>query len=326
MPVKIAVIGVGHLGRHHVKHYKKLKNTNLIGIYDKDKKRGNQIGTEFGVKLFDSLKTLVKKVDAVSIVTPTPYHGEIAEFCIKNNKHVFIEKPITEKLEQADYIIKLAKENSIIIQVGHIERLNPALIALKGYPIKPKFIEIQRLAPYTIRGTDVPVVLDKMIHDIDIILSLVNSNVQSIQATGLSILTRSVDIAHARLRFKNGTVASIMSSRISQFDVRKVKIFQKNLYATLDLLKGLTEIYKIERNTEHHSRAQKVKPFNYQGNKQFITYEKPTIKKHDPLKTELFNFVQSVQGLETPIVSGNAGREALAVALEIQKMIIKDIN
>ena len=227
-------------------------------------------------------------------------------------------------LEEANKLLDLSKNNSTIIQVGHIERLNPALMALEPYYINPKFIEIQRLAPYTVRGTDVPVVLDKMIHDIDILLSLVKSEVASLEATGMSIITNSLDMAHARIQFKNGTTASLMSSRIAQNDVRKVKLFQKNLYSTIDLLKGTTEIYKVEQNKSYKSNVLKSAEFYRDGKKQFISYIKPDIKKHDALELELRNFSNSIIGTEKPIVDGKSGADALAIALNIQKIIKKD--
>ena len=325
-PINIGVIGVGHLGQHHVKHYKNIEDANLIGIFDIDKDRAEKIGNKYDVPIFQKIEYLLDQVDAVSIVTPTPNHIEAARQFIDKKKHVFIEKPITVTLEEADELLKLSKEKGVLIQVGHIERLNPALIALKPYSIEPKFIEIQRLAPYTTRGTDVPVVLDKMIHDIDILLSLVKSPVKSIKATGLSILTGSLDIAHARIRFENGTVASIMSSRVAKDEVRKVKIFQKNLYTTMDLLLGLTEVYKIIDNKDNNSEAVMTVPLNNSNEEKFIAYEKPKISNKDPLKMELQNFISSIQGKETPIVSGKDGRDALKVAIEIQEMIIKDLH
>ncbi|RPH06930.1 MAG: gfo/Idh/MocA family oxidoreductase, partial [bacterium TMED46] len=274
-PINIGVIGVGHLGQHHVKHYKSIENSNLVGIFDVDSDRSKEIGEKYNIRAFKNVEDLLNKVDGVSIVTPTPNHCETAKLCINHKKHVFIEKPITVTLKEADDLLRLSKEKETIIQVGHIERLNPALIALNSYQITPKFIEIHRLAPYTSRGTDVPVVLDKMIHDIDILLSLVDCPVISLQATGMSIITDSLDIAHARIKFKNGTVASIMSSRIAQNDIRKVKVFQKNLYATLDLLLGLTEVYKIMDNQPNNINIIKSVPFLRNNKKRFITYEKP---------------------------------------------------
>jgi len=325
-PVKVGVIGVGHLGQHHVKHYVSLKDANLVGIVDTDQERAVEISKQFDIPVFNELQDLLKQVDAVSIVTPTLYHAKIAETCITNDIHVFIEKPITETLEEAERLLVLSKEKDVMIQVGHIERLNPALLALKPYRVEPKFLEIQRLAPYTVRGTDVPVVLDKMIHDIDILLSLVDSPVKSIQATGLSILTDSLDIAHARIRFGNGTVASIMSSRVAKDEVRKVKLFQKNLYATIDLLLGLAEVYKIVGDPKEDPNALMTVPFEYNGVKRFIAYDKPATSEQDALGMELHNFIKSVRGKETPIVSGEAGRDALKIAIEIQQMITQDIH
>ena len=325
-PVKVGVIGVGHLGQHHVKHYVSLKDANLVGIVDTDQERATEISKEFDIPLFNELQDFLDQVDAVSIVTPTPYHAKMAEICIENDIHVFIEKPITETLEEAERLLVLSKEKDVMIQVGHIERLNPALLALKPYHVEPKFLEIQRLAPYTARGTDVPVVLDKMIHDIDIVLSLVDAPVQTIQATGLSILTDSLDIAHARIRFRNGTVASIMSSRVAKDEVRKVKLFQKNLYATIDLLLGLTEVYKIVGDPKDDPKVLMTVPFEYNGSKRFIAYDKPATSEQDALGMELHNFIKSVQGKETPIVSGEAGRDALKIAIKIQQMITQDIH
>ena len=323
-PINIGVVGVGHLGIHHVKHYTAIPNVNLLGIYDPDIKRSNYVAKKYKTIVFKNLKKLIKDVDALSIVTPTPNHFKTAKLCLKNKKHVFIEKPITVTLEEANKLLELSKNNSTIIQVGHIERLNPGLMALEPYDINPKFIEIQRLAPYTVRGTDVPVVLDKMIHDIDILLSLVKSEVSSLEATGMSIITDSLDMAHARIQFKNGTTASLMSSRIAQHDVRKVKLFQKNLYSTIDLLKGTTEIYKVEKNEKYKSDILKSADFQRNGKKRIITYMKPDIKRHDALELELRNFSNSIIGKEKPIVDGKSGRDALSIALDIQKIIKKD--
>ena len=324
--VKVGVIGVGHLGRHHTKHYASLQDADLVGIFDIDPHRASSIANQNNTNAFTELSSLLDEVEAVSIVTPTPFHAEVAEKCILTGKHVFIEKPITKTLEEADRLLLLSKEKGTMIQVGHIERLNPALLALKPYNISPKFIEIQRLAPYTTRGTDVPVVLDLMIHDIDILLSLVDSPVKTVRATGLSILTDSVDIAHARIRFGNGTVASIMSSRVAKDKVRKVKVFQRDLYATIDLLLGLTEVYKVVGDPDEDPQALMTAPFEYGGSERFIAYDKPPVIAGDALRMELDNFIKSVQGKETPIVTGKAGREALEVAMEIQQMIVQDIH
>ena len=324
--INIGVVGVGHLGIHHAKHYSNISTVNLVGVYDLNFKRNSYVAKRYKTSAYTDLIKLINNVDALSIVAPTPYHFEIAKLCIENKKHVFIEKPITVKLEEANTLIKLSRKNSVIIQVGHIERLNPALIALEKYDIDPQFIEIQRLAPYTSRGSDVPVVLDKMIHDIDIVLSLVKSDVASVEATGMSIITNSLDIAHARIKFKNNSVASLMSSRIAQNNVRKIKLFQKNLYSTIDLLKGSTEIYRIEQSKKSSPDILKYVDFKRNGERKFITYMKPDLKKYDALELELKNFSNSIIGKEKPIVDGESGRDALSVALKIQKTIKKDFS
>ena len=324
--VKIGVIGVGHLGQHHAKHYKNLPECDMIGIFDVDDTQSTRISKKYNIPSYSALESLLDRVDAVSIVTPTRHHSSVAKLCIEREKHVFIEKPITQTLEQADKLLKIAKQKNVLIQVGHIERLNPALTALKPFSISPKFIELQRLAHYTSRGTDVPVVLDKMIHDIDILLSLVHSPVESIQAKGLSILTNSVDVAHARIRFENGTVASIMSSRIAKNDVRKIKLFQLELYATIDLFAQTTEVYRVLEDEKQGSPSALIEPFDYDDKSLYISYEKPTLEKKDLLKVELKNFISSIKGTETSIVSGVEGRDALQVALKIQNKIVQDLN
>ena len=210
--------------------------------------------------------------------------------------------------------------------MGHIERLNPALIPLKNYSISPKYIEIQRLAPYDVRGTDVPVVLDKMIHDLDILLSLVNSEVESINANGISILTDSVDIANARIRFKNGTIANITSSRVAQDHVRKTKIFQQDLYITIDFLLGLTEVYRVIDPDEQDPDAIKDVRFQYGDKTKKIVYEKPDIPLFDALKAELENFTNCVRGVASPIVDGHAGKNALELASNIHDLILEDLH
>ena len=323
---KIGVVGVGHLGRYHVKHLVDRTDAHFSGITDTDDARAQEIAQEFGCSTFESLEDMLVQVDAVSIVTPTRTHAKVAEQCISAGKHVFIEKPITKTVAEADGLLKLAEDNNVIIQVGHIERLNPALMPLKEFDLNPKFIEVQRLAPYTVRGTDVPVVLDLMIHDIDIILSLVDSPVKNIRASGVSLLSDSVDIANARLRFENGTVASITSSRIARNKIRKIKVFQKEMYATIDLLLGLTEVYRVLDEEQEDPDAIESAALDAYGNHKKIVYEKPDVSQFDALEMELANFIAAVKRNESPIVDGVAGREALDVATKIHDMILEDIH
>ncbi len=324
--VKVGVVGVGHLGQHHVKHFASLPGANLVGVCDLDNPRATEIAKQHKTNFYNNFDDLLSLCDAISIVTPTPQHAQIAERCIKAGKHVFIEKPITKTVAEADHLLSLTKKNGTVIQVGHIERLNPALLALKGFELKPKFIEVQRLAPYTVRGTEVPVVLDLMIHDIDIILSLVDSPVKNIRASGVSIMTNSVDIANARIRFENGTVANLTSSRIAQNKVRKLKFFQRDMYVTIDFLQGLTEVYRAIDSETKVPNALVTAHLDSNGKHRSIVYEKPAVENIDALRLELTNFIESIQGKAKPIVDGKAGRDALEVATNIQKMIIEDMH
>ena len=324
--INIGVIGVGHLGEYHVKHLKSIDSFKLIGIHDINKKRAKSIGAKYGIPLYNNINELIEACDAISLVTPTETHFDIAYHCIKAKKHIFIEKPIAKSINDAERLIKLGHDKNVIIQVGHIERFNPALIPLNNYTLNPKYIEIQRLAPYNIRGTDVPVVLDKMIHDLDILLFLVNSDIETIYANGISILTDSIDIANSRIRFKNGTIANVTSSRVAQDDVRKIKIFQQDLYITIDLLIGLTEVYRIVEKNEKNITAIKDVDFDYRGKKKQIIYEKPKILSFDALKAELENFAASINGMSKTMVDGAAAKDALRLAIKIDQMIREDLH
>ena len=319
--IKVGVIVAGHLGKIHLNI---LNNSDfeLVGFHDTDVFNSEKLSQEKGYSFFKELHLLIEKIDAAVIVSPTTTHFEIAKECINKGKHIFVEKPLTKDSNEARIIETMAKEKGIIGQVGFVERYNEAFISCREFINNPKFIESHRLSDFNPRGTDVSVIMDLMIHDIDILLSLVEVPIKKIQATGLSILTNSIDIAHARIRFEDGTVASVMSSRIAKDEVRKVKIFQKDLYATLDLLIGSTEIYEVVNDKT--SKYKMTIPFDYKGNTKLIGYHKPDLSKGDPLRMELENFILSIQGKQLPIVSGKDGRDALEVAIKIQEMIILD--
>lgn len=323
---QIGVIGVGHLGQHHARHLAQNQNVALSGVYDQDTGRAQHVAKRTNTTAVSSINELIDLSDGICVVTPTHTHAEIAIPCIEQGKHVFIEKPIAHSTDEADRLLALAEKREVHIQVGHIERLNPALLPLRQFNLNPKFIEVQRLAPYMVRGTDVPVVLDLMIHDIDIILSLVQSPVENIRASGVSIMTDSVDIANARIRFKNGTVASMTSSRVAKDRVRKVKVFQRDMYVTIDFLLGLTEVYRVLDATDQDPEALMSAPLDEGDLHKQIVYEKPPVEKVDALQMEMDNFANVVRGKEKPIVDGQAGRDALEVATHIHDLIIEDLH
>jgi predicted dehydrogenase len=325
--LKIGVIGVGHLGRFHTQNYAKISSADLTGVYDVDQERSKQVAEEYGTKSYSDMQQLLQDIDAVSLVVPTSLHFETAKTILENGIHCLIEKPITSTIEEADALIELARKNNLIIQIGHIERFNPAILALRDIKLNPLFVESHRLASFDPRGTDVAVVLDLMIHDIDIILNLVNSKVKTIDASGVSVLTREVDIANARIQFENGAVANVTASRISQKKMRKMRLFQQDTYIGIDFLEKISEIYRLV-NAEATDNAIFGIPIDIGDpeKKKKIIYQKPNVEEVNALKEELISFIDCVQNSRQPIVSGEDGREALRVAIEITNLIEKQLQ
>jgi predicted dehydrogenase len=321
--LNICVVGTGHLGKLHTKMFKEIDNCNLVGIYDSNMEQAKQVGEEFNANVFDSIIDLLNQADAVSIAATTSAHYELAKKCLDAGKHIFIEKPITATIPQAEEIVELADSLNLNIQVGHIERFNPALLSMEKYFNDPKFIQTDRLAQFNPRGTDVAVVLDLMIHDIDIILSLIKSKVKSIEASGVAVVSDNLDIANARIQFENGAVANVTASRISQKKMRKMRIFQRDGYVALDFVTGVSEVYTLV------PVDQKVKEgfisFGEIGvgdKKKRLVYEQPEQKEINALHYELQLFVNSILNNEKPVVTGNDGLRALRVA----KIIIDKIE
>lgn len=318
--IQIGVIGVGHLGNFHVKRLKEISGISNSGIYDKDPIRADEISNQYDVKLFSSLQALLEISDAVSIVAPTPYHFEIANLALDKDCHLFIEKPITDNIEHAGLLLNKAEKLNKIIQVGHIERFNPAFTVLKNLDIQPRFIEAHRLAKFNPRGNDVPVILDLMIHDLDIILSLVKSEIKDIRANGVKVVSSTVDIANARLEFENGCVANLTASRISQKVMRKMRLFQEEDYITIDFHNGILEEYKICNSPPTEDINDQV--IELAGKeKKYVLYRKPEVPKHDALKEELIHFANSIQNAQKPETDGQSAAKALGLALKIQKII-----
>lgn len=320
--VNIGVIGVGHLGSLHSKMYDEIETANFVGVFDVNEGKRNEVASKYKVKAFASMDDLLRVVDAVSIATVTMTHFEVAKHVLMAGKHVLIEKPITSTLAEADELIAIAKQKNVLIQVGHIERFNPAIISLESYQMKPMFIESHRLAQFNPRGTDVAVVLDLMIHDIDIILSLVNSPVKQIDASGVAVVSDTPDIANARLQFENGCVANVTSSRISRNKMRKMRMFQSNAYIAIDFQLGSADVFRLGNEGEGSIWSTMLLGQIGEGKKKrSIIYEQPEIKKINALKYELESFINAVQNNSRPIVNGEDGRMALDVAQQIMNKI-----
>jgi predicted dehydrogenase len=325
--LKVGVIGTGHLGNLHTKMFYQLDNCELIGVFDSNYSTAKSVADEYGVKAFKNIDEIINEVQAVSIAATTSAHYELAKKCLENNIHVFVEKPITASIPEAEEIVSIASKNKLNLQVGHIERFNPALISLEKYILKPMFIQTDRLAQFNPRGTDVAVVLDLMIHDIDIILSLVKSEVKSIEASGVAVVSDTLDIANARIEFENGAVANVTASRISQKKMRKMRIFQRDNYIALDFITGVSEVYRLVPMNEKVDSA--FISFGEMGigeKKKRVVYEQPDVKEVNALKYELELFVNSVLKNEPPVVSGEDGLRALKVAEIILKKIEESLK
>jgi len=314
--LKVGVLGAGHLGKIHLRLLNQSPKYNLIGFYDADLINGKKVAEEFGYTYFDNINELIDNVDVIDIVTPTLSHFECAKKAIEKGRHIFIEKPITNTLEEAQSVVKLAKDNNVKGQVGHVERFNPAFIAVKENIHEPMFIETHRLAEFNPRGTDVPVVLDLMIHDIDAILSVVKSEVKQINASGVSVISQSPDIANARLEFENGCVANLTASRISLKNMRKSRFFQKDAYISVDFLEKKVEVVKMKDAPEKPGDFDMVLQ-NAEGVKKQIYFENPSIEENNAILDELESFANAINHNTTPIVTLEQGTKALEVALRI---------
>lgn len=315
--IKIGVLGAGHLGKIHIRLLKEIDKYELIGFYDANPDAAKAVEEEFGIKAFNSIESLVELVDAVDIVTPTITHYDCASKAIKSSKHIFIEKPVTNTIEEAKILIGLSKEANVKVQVGHVERFNPAFIAARDYCSSPMFIETHRLAQFNPRGTDVSVVLDLMIHDIDIILSVVKSNIKRISASGVAVVSESPDIANARIEFDNGCVANLTASRISMKNMRKSRFFQKDAYISVDFLDKKVDVIRLNDVVgEADPLAVTIDLGNGKGSKQ-IYFENPGISPTNAIKMELEAFADSIISNTTPLVSIDDGYKALDVAYKI---------
>jgi predicted dehydrogenase len=314
--LKIGVLGAGHLGKIHLRLLNQSEKYELVGFYDENPEYADKIAAEFGYKRFDTIAKLIHAVDVIDIVTPTLSHYKCARVAIKSGKHVFIEKPISTTVQEAEEIISLANEYKVKGQVGHVERFNPAFKAVKEKIENPMFIETHRLAEFNPRGTDVPVVLDLMIHDIDAILSVVKSKVKAVHASGVSVLSDSPDISNARIEFENGCVANITSSRISMKNMRKSRFFQKDAYISVDYLDKVCEVVKMKDAPDVPGDFDMILQ-NAEGVKKQIYYDNPSVEPNNAILDELESFADAINNNTTPIVTLEQATEALRVAYMI---------
>ncbi|ADQ81623.1 Gfo/Idh/MocA family protein [Riemerella anatipestifer] len=318
--INAGLVGAGHLGKIHLRLLQQSEKYNLVGFYDADTENGKRLEAEFGYKYYPNFEDLLNDIEMLDIVTPTLFHYDYAQKAIDHGKHFFIEKPVTQTLEQAEDIIRRCTEKGIKAQVGHVERYNPAFIATKPYIQNPMFIEIHRLAEFNPRGTDVSVVLDLMIHDLDILLSLVKSKVKNIHASGVCIVSKTPDITNARIEFENGCVANLTTSRISMKAMRKSRFFQKDAYISVDFLEKKAEVIRMKDAPENPSDFDMIIE-NAEGEKSQIIFEYPNIQPNNAILDELESFAEAITNNKEVEVSLQDGTEALRVALEIMRLI-----
>lgn len=314
--IKIGVIGAGHLGKIHIKLIKEIEGFHLLGFYDPDSATSAKVSEEFGIKSFSTSKELIDACDAIDIVTPTIFHHEYAVSALKKSKHIFIEKPITSTIKEAKHLVSLSLEANVKVQIGHVERFNPAFIAAKSYFNQPMFIETHRLAQFNPRGTDVSVVLDLMIHDIDIVLSMVTSPIKRVSASGVSVVSDTPDICNARIEFHNGCVANLTASRISMKNMRKTRVFQKDAYISVDFLEKSLSIIRLKTVEGEPDPLSVTIDLGDKGVKE-IYFDAPKPLPNNAIKEELTAFLHAIKTNSETVVTINDGYRSLDVATKI---------
>ncbi len=317
--LKIGVLGTGHLGKIHLKCIQMAVETyELVGFYDPNPQMAQSVAEQFQLKAFDSVEALIQAVDVVDIVTPTTTHYELALKVIQAGKHVFIEKPLTHTIAEAEELIRLSKSQGVQVQVGHVERFNPAFLALEDMPLKPMFIEAHRLAAFNPRGTDVSVVLDLMIHDLDIVLSMVDAVPTKVSANGVAVVSETPDIANARIEFANGCVANLTASRISMKQMRKVRFFQRDAYVSLDFLDKNAQVVRLyDQDAPNLPQEANLLEWHTPHGVKMLHIDMPPIESVNSIKMELESFAESIIHQTTPKVSIEDGYQALKLAYEI---------
>ena len=318
--LKVGVFGVGHLGKFHLNNWKEIPGVDIIGFYDPDDGNASEVIEKYQLKRFNDPKDLLTQIDAADVVAPTDHHFALCEAAIKRGKHVFVEKPLAQTMDEAHALVKLVKESNVKMQVGHVERFNPAFLAVKDLKLNPMFIEVHRLAQFNPRGTEVSVILDLMIHDIDIILSIVKSDVKNISASGVGVMTETPDIANVRIEFNNGCVANLTSSRISMKKMRKIRIFQKDAYIGIDFLNKKSEVIKLKDEEIDNANVFTFDIETLNGKKS-IAISNPQIPEVNAIKKELEEFKNAIEKNTRTIVSEIDGLMAMDVAHQILQKI-----
>ncbi len=321
--LKVGVFGVGHLGKFHLNNWMEINDAEVVGFYDPSDANANSVEEKYGLKRFTAIDKLLDKCDAVDIIAPTPQHFDLCVAAIKKGRHVFVEKPMADTMQQGKQIVQMVNEAGIKFQVGHVERFNPAFVALKNIVLNPMFIEVHRLAQFNPRGTEVSVILDLMIHDIDIILKLVKSDVKSISASGVAVMTDTPDIANVRIEFNNGCVANLTSSRISMKKMRKMRLFQKDAYIAIDFLEKKTEIIKLKDEDDTDGLIFDIDTPS--GNKTLAIIN-PPVHPVNAIKEELQSFVDAVTHNKNAVVNEIDGLLAMEVAHRILEKIHNKVN
>lgn len=316
--LKVGVFGVGHLGKFHLNNWKEIEGIKIVGFFDPNNEVAKQVSEQYGLKRFMDEDKLMDACDIIDVIVPTDHHFEVCVAAVRKGKHVFVEKPLTNTIQSAKDLVNMVREANIKFQVGHVERFNPAYLAIKGMDLNPMFIEVHRLAQFNPRGTEVSVILDLMIHDIDIILSLIKSDVKHISASGVAVMTDTPDIANVRIEFNNGCVANLTSSRISMKKMRKMRLFQKDAYIGIDFLEKKTEIIKLKQPGDEGVFSFDIATPN--GNKT-IAIANPEIIQANAIKLELESFVNAIKNNTQTEVSEIDGLLAMEVAHEIVKKI-----
>ena len=322
--LKVGVFGTGHLGKFHLNNWKEIKGTELIGFYDPNDANAQEVEEKYQLKRFTDADQLMDQCDLVDIIAPTNIHFELCEKAIRKGKHVFVEKPLANTMAEARELVQLVKESNVKLQVGHVERFNPAYLALEMTTLNPMFIEVHRLAQFNPRGTEVSVILDLMIHDIDIILSVVKSEVKNISASGVAVMTDTPDIANVRIEFDNGCVVNLTSSRISMKRMRKMRLFQKDAYIGIDFLNKKTEVIKLRTELDLDAFSFDIETLH---GKKTIAVLNPVVPEVNAIKMELEKFCEAIVNNTTPVVSEVDGYRAMDIAHQIlQKIKHNSIN